>query len=105
MGPAVLPGLAGVDEDGRYEYWEPEAHGGSFLMLSLGEWMVGELNGGVTGALKDPLCMNGEDDDDRFFSQGMRELASWMALFMKLVFEMKGEDLGLGKEDDVGLGL
>ena len=85
---AWRPGLGGVEE-GRKEYSFPLHPGrvdcSSQPDLIRGVREVGELNGGVTGALMEPLCMKrwgnlGEEDEEdaveRFLSHGMRELPS-----------------------------
>ena len=73
--------------------WCPPAQaalpaGSSQVSLIRGVRAVGELSGGVTGALIEPPCMKrwwgnlNDPDDDRFLSHGMRELGS--ALLMVL---------------------
>lgn len=78
------------------------------MAFILGVRAVGELNGGVTGALIEPpgmhMCRSlnggGEEPEDKFLSHGTRELGS--AVLMILVAYC--DETGLGKEDEVGLG-
>lgn len=82
------PGLGGV-EDGRKGYCCPPHPGradwSSQSVFIRGVLAVGELNGGVTGALIEPPWMwrfgsleeeAEEDPDERFLSHGIRDLPS-----------------------------
>lgn len=68
---------------------------------------VGELTGGVTGALIEPPCIywcrnfedEADDAEERFLSHGIREFPS---PFMLAAYE---EEPGLGNEEEPGLGL
>lgn len=101
-------------EDGINEYRCPPQAGPAVVSsqsgLNRGVRAVGELKGGVTGALIEPLgmyrCGNLADDADddaaeRFLSHGIRDVPS--SVFFALA--ANDDDVGLGKEDEVGLGL
>lgn len=82
------PGLGGVEEGRKGKCCPVQPGRADWSIQSgfiLGVRAVGELNGGVTGALMDPVWMYrwgnleeeaDEDAEERFLSHGIRELPS-----------------------------